>query len=94
MMNRLSYSVAQEGHFPQVLSMAQHKRVTPVVSLIVVVSTNFPQITDFCRGVVEVSVEWSNHLTGDAKVMGSIPGTALTSLSKAFYLHYFSPPRC
>ncbi|XP_041454136.1 b(0,+)-type amino acid transporter 1-like [Lytechinus variegatus] len=34
--SRLAYSVAQEGHFPQVLSMAQHKRVTPVVSLIVV----------------------------------------------------------
>ena len=44
-----------------------------------------------CRGVV---VELSNHLTGDAKVVGSIPSTAPMSLSKAFYLHCFSPPRC
>ena len=41
-----------------------------------------------------VVVEWSNHLTGDAKVVGSIPGTALMYLSKAFDLHCFSPPRC
>ncbi|XP_071496786.1 b(0,+)-type amino acid transporter 1-like [Diadema antillarum] len=34
--SRLAYAVAQEGHFPEVLSMAQYKRVTPVVSLIVV----------------------------------------------------------
>ena len=41
-------------------------------------------IEDDCKGVV---VEWFNHLTGDTKVVGSIPGTALMSLSKAFYLH-------
>lgn len=43
--------------------------------------------------VVEgVAVEWFNHLTWNAKVVGSSPSLALKSLSKAFYLHCPSPP--
>lgn len=54
-------------------------------------------VKTLCTATCTVPVYKINGLnTGDAKVVGLNPAIALTSLSKAFYLHVhrFSPPRC
>ena len=69
----------QYSLFPKLFFHRGRSPPLPEINLVCIESRN--------RGVV---VKLCNHLTGDTKVVGSIPGTALMSFIKAFYLHCFS----